>query len=67
MAGRIERRIADDLIRAIYEREGWARHDRAEFASCTARAGSRYEITADPRRDRYIATPRARASVSGDQ
>lgn len=52
---RIERAIADDLIRAIYQREGWAAGDRADFGSRSARCNALYDITADPRRNRYVA------------
>lgn len=52
---RIERAIADDLIDAIYRREGWVKRDRAGFTSRSARCGELYEITADPRRNRYVA------------
>ena len=62
--GIIERPVADDLIRAIYDREGWKRHDKGGFRTCAARAQSRYEITADPRRNRYVATPKSAPEVS---
>ena len=48
-------RVADDLIRAIYDAEGWQRHDRGGFRSCSARCNAFYAITADPRRNRYVA------------
>lgn len=51
----IERAVPDDLIRAIYAAEGWARGDRAGFQSRSARCASIYDITADPRRNRYVA------------
>lgn len=56
---RIERAIADDLIRAIYAAEGWQRGDKAGFQTVSARCNSLYEITADPRRNRYIAKRKA--------
>lgn len=52
---RIECVIADDLIDAIYRREGWAKRDRAGFSSRSGRCSELYEITADPRRNRYVA------------
>jgi hypothetical protein len=52
---RIERSIPDDLLTAIYKREGWTPRDRAGFNSRSARCNELYEITADPRRNRYIA------------
>jgi hypothetical protein len=55
---KIERAVADDLIRAIYAAEGWQRHDKGGFPTCSARSSSLYTITADPRRNRYIATPK---------
>lgn len=55
----IKRKIADDLIRAIYKAEGWTRHDKAGFNSCSARCSLLYVITADPRSNKYIATPKA--------
>ncbi|QEH79902.1 hypothetical protein EIK56_17895 [Sphingomonas sp. C8-2] len=54
----IERAVADDLVRAIYEREGWNRSDKGGFESCSARCNSLYIITADPRRNRYVARKR---------
>lgn len=53
----IERAIADDLIRAIYKAQGWTPGDKAGFNSRTARCSSVYSITADARRNRYVATP----------
>lgn len=53
----IERAVADDLIAAIYKVEGWAPKDRAGFTSRVARCSSLYAITADARRNRYVATP----------
>lgn len=55
----VERAVADDLITAIYEAEGWQPKDKGEFSSRSARAQSLYQITVDPRRNRYIATPLA--------
>lgn len=53
----IERAVADDLIAAIYKAEGWTPGDKAGFETRTARCSALYEITADPRRNRYVATP----------
>lgn len=53
----IERAVADDLIAAIYKAEGWMPGDKAGFETRTARCSALYEITADPRRNRYVATP----------
>lgn len=52
---KIQRAIADDLIRAIYVREGWTPFDRAGFNSRSARCNTLYTITADVRRNRYVA------------
>lgn len=54
-AKKIERAIADDLIRAIYKAEGWQLRDRAGFDSCVARCNALYTIMADVRRNRYVA------------
>lgn len=50
----IERAVADDLIRAVYKAEGWT---RSEGESRVERVKQFYIITADARRNRYIATP----------
>lgn len=62
--GKIERAIADDLIRAIYKREGWTRGDRDGFNSQAARCSAIYDITADPARNRYVAVRKACAKVT---
>lgn len=55
-------RTPADLILAVYAAEGWTRDMMAAGASATpTRAGlvnTRYTVTADPRRNRYIATPK---------
>lgn len=51
---KIERAVALDLIQAVYKAEGWVRR---EGESQVARVKQLYAITADPRRNRYIATP----------
>lgn len=50
----IERAVADDLIRAVYKAEGWT---RSEGEARVERVKQFYTITADPRRNRYIAGP----------
>jgi hypothetical protein len=50
----IERAVALDLIQAVYKAEGWTRR---EGEGQVARVKQFYTITADPRRNRYIATP----------
>ncbi len=56
MGRRIERAVADDLIRAIYKAEGWT---VAEGERRVARCNEVYTITADARRNRYIAVRKA--------
>lgn len=58
---KIERVIALDLIAAIYKVEGWK---RVEGERQVARVKQFYNITADPRRNRYIATPISCEQVS---
>jgi hypothetical protein len=58
----IKRAIALDLIHAVYKAEGWTRR---EGESAVRRVKQYYEITADPRANRYIATPKA--TCCGDQ
>ena len=53
---KIERAVALDLIQAVYSAEGWKRR---EGESAVRRVKQYYDITADPRRNRYIATPKA--------
>lgn len=57
----IERAIADDLLDAIYEAEGWMKRDKAGFPTRSARCASLYRITCDARRNRYVATPLSKA------
>jgi len=57
---KIERAVAIDLIAAVYKAEGWK---RAEGESRVARVKELYVISADPRRNRYIATPKDSANV----
>lgn len=52
----IKRSVALDLIQAVYKAEGWTRR---EGESQTKRVKQYYTITADPRANRYIATPKA--------
>jgi hypothetical protein len=52
----IKRAVAIDLIHAVYKAEGWKRR---EGESAVARVKQYYDITADPRINRYIATPKA--------
>jgi hypothetical protein len=51
----IKRAIPEDLILAIYKAEGWRLGDRAGFNSRSARCNQLYDITADPRHNRYVA------------
>jgi hypothetical protein len=53
-----------DLIAAIYKAEGWTPGDKGAFETRTARCSSVYDITADPRRNRYVATPRTDGGAS---
>ncbi len=50
----IKRAVALDLIHAVYKAEGWSFR---EGEGRIARVKEFYEITADPRANRYIATP----------
>jgi hypothetical protein len=52
----LKRAVALDLIQAVYKAEGWTRR---EGESQVARVKQYYDITADPRGNRYIATPKA--------
>ena len=52
----IKRAIAIDLIEAVFHAEGW-KHREGE--SRVARVKELYIITADPRINRYIATPKS--------
>ncbi|PAL23574.1 hypothetical protein [Sphingopyxis sp. GW247-27LB] len=63
----IERAVADDLIAAIYKAEGWTPGDKGVFQTRTARCSSVYDITADPRRNRYVATPLAALTTDQSQ
>jgi hypothetical protein len=58
---KIERAVALDLIQAVYKAEGWVRR---EGESQVARVKDLYTITADPRRNRYVATPKGCEAVS---
>jgi hypothetical protein len=49
---RIERAVALDLLHAVYKAEGWK---RVEGESMAKRVNAAYVVTADPRRNRYIA------------
>lgn len=62
----IERAVADDLIRAVYKAEGWTPGDKGGFETRTARCSSVYDITADSRRNRYVATPIAALSTTSE-
>ena len=58
----IKRAVALDLIQAVYKAEGWKRR---EGESQVARVKGYYDITADPRANRYIATPKATCCEQG--
>lgn len=51
----IKRAVAIELIDAVYKAEGWR---RAEGESRVARVKALYDLTADARANRYIATPK---------
>ena len=51
----IKRAVAGDLLHAVYKAEGWR---RSEGESMVGRVKQYYTITADPRANRYIATPK---------
>ncbi|MCC8799094.1 hypothetical protein [Xanthomonas euvesicatoria] len=52
----IARATALDLLQAIYRHHGWR---RAEGESMVARVQALYTVSAEPGRNRYVATPKA--------
>lgn len=51
----IARTTALELLQAIYKRHGWR---RAEGESMVARVQALYTVSAEPGRNRYVATPK---------
>ncbi|MDH0740924.1 hypothetical protein [Stenotrophomonas maltophilia] len=52
----IARATALELLQAIYQHHGWR---RAEGESMVARVQALYTVSAEPGRNRYVATPKA--------
>lgn len=51
----IARATALELLQAVYQRHGWR---RAEGESMVARVQALYTVSAEPGRNRYVATPK---------